>query len=263
MKIGIIGLGNIGYSISQGLTKSGLGGSIVAYDHNQHALKRAKNDFQNIQFSDCIENIFTYSEVILICIRTAQIEEFLSLNSKYFIEGKSVVFLSAGEKIDFIKKLLKESKAILLRAITNVNVSSRLGYTFVLKSKNEEANKLLLELFGKLGKVNEVDSENQLDLLSLLSGCTPAIIALFFESLVESGVAIGVSKMQTTEIIEDTIHQTLKTLKDNNLSACELKQSVCTPGGIVEAQLRALENETDFKNDVVSWLPKILATASK
>lgn len=263
MKIGIIGLGNIGHSLLQGLSKSGMDESIIAYDHNSQALQKAKNDFQNIRFSDCIEGIFTHSEVILVCIRTTQIEEFLFVSSKYFAERKTVVFLSAGVKIDFFNKLLKESKAILLRAITNVNVASCVGYTFVLKSENEAANKLVIDLFGKLGKVNEVGSENQLDLFSLLSGCTPAIIATFFESLVESGVAIGVPRMQTTEIIENTIHQTLKTIKDNNISALELKRRVCTPGGIVETQLEKLENETEFKIDVAGWLPKILASASK
>ena len=168
--------------------------------------------------------------------------------------------MQAGIKNEFLIKPLKKSEAFVLRAITNINVSSLNGYTFVLTSANKEANESVKSLFSLIGTVQMTDSESELDSLSLLTGCSPALIAIFYDAMIESGISIGISKTQTEELIRDTMQRTLKNIKNNNLAPLELMKRVCTAGGSVDAAMKKLENETNFKQDIVKWLPEISAS---
>lgn len=260
MKTGIIGLGNIGHALAEGFTKAGNQVSLCAYDHNQNAFNIAKNDFRNIEFENNVNSVFEKSELIFVCIRTSQVENFLTDYSACFENGKIAVFIQAGIKNDFLIKVMQSSDAIALRAIANINVASLNGFTFVLPTPNNKANTIVSNLFALVGKVQLIETESQLDSLSLLTGCTPALIATFYDAMIESGVAIGISKTQTEELINDTIQQTLRTINNNKLDPIEFKKRVCTAGGTVEATMKKLEHETSFRQQIVNWLPEISAS---
>lgn len=262
MSIGIIGLGNIGYSLVQGLASAGLEETITAFDHNAYAESRAKRDYATMVVSDNIAAVFE-SEVVCVCIRTSQVNQFLIDNSAFFKRDNVLVFLSSGLKIDLIKKAIGQHNCEILRVIANVNVASQNGQTIMLKNRNDLVYAKVTALFRRVGSVIEVDTEEQLDILSVLTGCTPAIVALFFESLIESGMTIGVSRHQTEDLIENCMHKTLNTMHEKELTPWELRQRVCSPGGVLIKYLREIENDTTFKNNVANWLPQILAALQK
>ena len=260
MKVGIIGLGNIGHALAEGFIESNKQVSLFAYDHNENAFIKAKNDFINVEFENSVESIIEKSELIFVCIRTEQVEKFLTDNFTCFKNIKTLVFIQAGIKNDFLVKAFQKSEAVAVRAITNINVASLNGFTFVLPTAINKANKIVNDVFAMVGKVQTVERESQLDLLSLLTGCTPALIATFYDAMIESGVAIGISQTQTEELINDTMQKTLRTLNNNKLNPMELKKRVCTVGGTVEATMKKLENETSFRQQIVNWLPEIFAS---
>ena len=257
-KIGIIGLGNIGYSLASGLLLNESETNVSAFDHNSYNYNRAKSSIKKLVLKDNISEVIISANIIFICIRTNQITDFLKTNAKLFTQDKIIVFLSAGIKLDEIKVLLNEADGSYFRAITNVNIISKNGYTILLKNGKEREEKMVSEVLELVGVVEGVETEEKLDILSLITGCTPAIIALFFESLIESSINLGISKIQAKEMLKKVVFQTVGTINDNNMNSRELIQSVCTPGGLVVKHLAELENETDFKEDIVNWLPKIL-----
>lgn len=257
-KIGVIGLGNIGFSLANGLSLKSDNLTISAYDHNSHSSDRAKMQLKNVNLLNSTSAVIKNSDLVFVCIRTHQVLGFIAKYTKEFTKDKIFVFLSAGIKQNQIKPLLKNNLQSHFRAITNVNTLSGNGYSILLKNTNVKAVGKVAEILRLVGHVDTVESEEQLDLFSIISGCTPAIIALFYESLVESGINIGISKMHSTEMLKKVVFQTINTITDNNLNSRELIQRVCTPGGLVVKHLAELENETDFKEDIVNWLPKIL-----
>ena len=257
-KIGIIGLGNIGYSLAKGLLLNESKISVFAYDHNSFNHNRAKSDIDNLILKGNVAEVINTSIIIFICIRTNQIADFLKTNINSINKDKIIVFLSAGIKMTEIKVMLNDVSGCYFRAITNVNTISKNGYTLLLKNGSQKEEKMVSEVLKMVGEVDTVETEDKLDILSLATGCTPAIIALFYESLVESCISLGISKIQAKDLLKRIINQTIGTINDNNMNSRELIQSVCTPGGLVVKHLAELENETDFKEDIVNWLPKIL-----
>ena len=112
-----------------------------------------------------------------------------------------------------------------------------------------EFEEKVLSLFKPVGLIVKVD-EKLFNCAQGISGCGPAFVALFVESLVDAGVREGLSREVASKLAAHTIYGTGKLLAESECTPAELKYKVCSPGGVTIAGVASLE-ENSFRATVM------------
>jgi pyrroline-5-carboxylate reductase len=105
------------------------------------------------------------------------------------------------------------------------------------------------DIFMSIGKVL-VLPEKYMDAVTALSGSGPAFIALFVESMIEAGVAVGLSRENAAELAIQTLIGTAKLL-ETGMPPDKLREMVTSPGGTTAAGLGVFEQK-GLKNIVTA-----------
>ena len=108
----------------------------------------------------------------------------------------------------------------------------------LVTERDENSFKNALKNAGKLDKIDE----KLIDAASAISGCGPAFVYMFAQSLADGGVECGLPRdkalLYATQTIIGAGEMILKTGKHPEL----LKDNVCSPAGCTIAGVHALED---------------------
>jgi pyrroline-5-carboxylate reductase len=95
-------------------------------------------------------------------------------------------------------------------------------------------------LFTAGGPVTAV-TEPQLDVVSVVSGSTPAWYCYLVETLTDAGVLLGLGHQLSGLIAERALIGAAALLENSGLSAAQVRAAVSSPGGSTIAGVRVLE----------------------
>ena len=220
--IAIIGKGHMGTALLQGLIKSGISRSrIFVSDTVQNNARAVRN-----------------ARVIFIAVKPGVVGGVLRALAPH-LGRKLVVSLAAGIAMRSMKRQLKNSE--VARIMPNIPVAYGEGVVGIYaRGVSAKHGHKLRALLKGLGLLIEVKNEHELDALTLLSGCGPAIVATFLSIYERRARALGISD---TALALQVFKGTLAHLDSSGMSAAELSKSVATKGGVTEAILKQLKKE--------------------
>ena len=155
-----------------------------------------------------------------------------------FPGNKAIISLAAGIPLDRYSCLGEDVPVI--RALPNPPSQIGMGITAIAYNPNvtQEQIEEVSGLFSALGDYLFI-SESQINTVTALS--TPAIVYLFFQSLVDAGVRAGIDSNTSTQIVSKTIFGAMEVWKRRSVSPQELLSEASTPGGISVECLFTLE----------------------
>lgn len=177
-----------------------------------------------------------------------------------------LVSMAAAVSIDDIADMLGADYPII-RIMPNTPVSVGEGVILYtpnaqVSARDEEEFVKALSFAGKCVKIEE----KLMDPAGALSGCGPAFVDLFMESLADGAVACGVPRATAVELAARTLMGSAKLLIESGKNPGQLKDEVCSPGGTTIAGVRVLE-ESAFRaasmNAVIAAYDKTLALKKK
>lgn len=105
-------------------------------------------------------------------------------------------------------------------------------------------------IFSRCGRCYSLP-EGQIDAVVGLSGSGPAYCMLMLEALADGGVKMGLPRALAREMAVQTVKGSALLLERSGLSASEVKDRVCSPGGTTIAAVAALE-EHAFRAALIS-----------
>jgi pyrroline-5-carboxylate reductase len=109
------------------------------------------------------------------------------------------------------------------------------------------ADKAIMDFLSPLGRPSRMKKELEIDMATGLSGSAPAYFLLFAESLVDSGVHMGLSRKQSELMVAQTLLGTATMAMDHVLSnkpgggLVDFRNNVVSPGGTTAAALATAE----------------------
>ncbi len=115
---------------------------------------------------------------------------------------------------------------------------------------DREAEKLFLSALSGAGRLLPLP-EGLMDAGTAVSGCGPAFVDLFLESLADGGVACGLPRAAAQELAAQTMLGAAKLLLSSGAHPGVLKDAVCSPGGSTIQGVRTLE-EAGFRGAVMN-----------
>jgi pyrroline-5-carboxylate reductase len=168
--------------------------------------------------------------IVFINVRPRVVDEVVEEFARASLpEGKVLVTLAAGIPIEKYRKLGKE--LAIVRALPNP--PSQIGQGIIAIVFNEYVSKIqqkeILELFESMGEV-VILKEKQMNAATALS--SPASILVYFESMIEAGVRMGLERETSVKIAYQTIVGVMEVWKRRQVPPNELLNEACTPGGI-------------------------------
>lgn len=241
-KLAIIGGGHIGSALAQGFLNSGNISASQLIVSNPTLPKIIHLKKHGVEVTSDNKFAVRKADWVFLAVKPNIVGQAL-LEIKNEIKTKLVISLAAVVTIDNLKKQARGSEVV--RIMPNMAISCNQGVVgFFGKGQNKKQIKQFLSL---LGLVIEVKKESDLDILTLISGCGPAIVSQFIEILANYGIRIGLSADISRILALQTFKGTTAILEKLELLPSELMQSVSTKGGISERILNRLQ-ESDFQD---------------
>lgn len=238
--IGIIGIGNMGKQFSILFKSNKLNNFLYLGDKDQRKTMQFANDndicLDNANVNDAIHS----SDILFLTVKPNDIRGVCEKIKEFNIwNQKIIVSTAAGVPIDKIKTWSGSNK--IIRCMPNIPISLKQG-SLVWHGKNIDYNdKSLLESITEGPESLWVEKEELIDSATVISGCSPAYMAYFYDIFVKAGVEMGFDEKVSSMLVKNSFSGTLSKLKFNN--ADEIIAMVASKGGATEEGLKTLNSE--------------------
>lgn len=222
MKIGIIGLGNLGKSLTEGLLKSAVacGDDICICDKAPEALDLARNTY-GVCASDDVNFVIERSDVVFFVVKSYVFEEVSKDIKREILSGKTFVSFMAGVTFEKIFSLI--GQVDLVRGMPSLAISvcdGVIGYT--------AAPDAVVEIFCKLGYAFEVNPD-EIEKVMAFSSCGLGFAAYLLDAFSKAGEKMGFD----SDSCEKIAAQTFRNAIDRGNYSQTVK-AVATKGGATE-----------------------------
>lgn len=242
-KIGMIGTGNMGNALIDGLIRSGAAQAenIICSDASERQLDPIREKYRVTTTTDNTK-VVKASDVIIYAIKPQIMATVLKETADYLDMSKLVISIAAGVPLAAIESLLNKDLR-LIRVMPNVAVAVREGATAIAAGDHatKEDIELALAIFDSVGKSIFLKENYLMDAITGLSGSGPAYIFTIVDALADAGVKVGLSRKDALLLASQTILGAAKLLLETKAHPGELKDSVTSPGGTAIAGLHTLE----------------------
>lgn len=219
VRIAILGAGHMGTALFEGLKKSGVRATLGKRGGIRQAAAAA--------------------DVVILAVKPGSVGDVLREVSSE-IKGKAVVSAAAAVSIAFLKKYAKGAR--VARIMPNMPVAVNQGVVGFHKgnlSAREAA--ALREILGGLGLRIDVNTDRELDALTLISGCGPGVVAYLIESLAREASSLGIKGFRAEQVAFQTFAGTAAYMRERLMPASRMRASVATKGGVTEAIVASLK----------------------
>lgn len=205
-----------------------------------------------ISILDEEKNGLRQADLVLFATRPNDVEQAMADVRPYLKKEAAVLSVIAGVSIDTFQEGLGERPI----ARSMPNTSATLGKSATGIAFNEAVDAAMqtniLSLLEGIGLV-QVVPEDDLHVVTALSGSGPAYVYYLAEALEEAAIQRGLSKEVARSLIVQTLEGAAAMMKKTGEEPAELRKHVTSPGGTTAAGIRALEQH-NFKEVIADCL---------
>lgn len=242
MKVGIIGVGNMGGAIAQALQKK----DFELYLSDQRDLSEFKSKKTHIV--DNIE-LTKNAKYIVLAVKPYMLKDVVKEIRDYLKDETVIISIAAGQTMESLMDILGDRKFILSMPNTPAMVCE--GMSAICPSEKITDEELLdvKTIFESFGKVSVLD-KNLFHGYGAVCGALPAYVYMFIESVADAAVLTGIKREDAYRFVAQTVLGSAKMVLETNKHPGELKDMVTSPGGTTIEGVRALE-EKGFRGTVI------------
>jgi len=240
--IAILGIGNMGRALLNGITLAGTASSITVWDAKSDALNSLPETTTSVDPAkwEKLDAI----DVVIIAVKPDRIREALSPFAPQLAKKHAPLWLSvaAGISMDVLCTHIGE-KAPVCRAMPNTPALIGMGYTALCFNENagKKQKDMALSIAQVLGEV-QVLQEDKIDAITAVSGSGPAYVYVLLEAFVDAAVHAGLSRDIAKKAVLQTFAGSLALIEKYKKSEfSELRAQVTSPGGTTAEGVSALE----------------------
>ena len=258
MKIGFIGAGNMGgaiikgYAGSSAMAESG-GDSLFVYDSDLEKTAALSGVGLPVKTVCSIKELAGLCDMLILCVKPNVMDDVLDelTVSGVDITGKLIVSIAAGISISHIRENLgPDTKVVRVMPNTPAMVGEGMSAMSASGGLTESDAEAAEKIFSAVGRAVWVP-EKEMDIVTGISGSSPAYAYLYIEGLVRAGMDGGLTKEAATILAAQSTLGAAKMVLET-LGVVEPRQlciNVCSPGGTTIEAVKVLE-ESGFVNTV-------------
>lgn len=223
-KIAIIGAGNMGQAIAQGLLRK----KVIKME-NLFLSNSAKSNLAAVINAD----------IIILGVKPQAIKTVLEQIKEVVTPNQLFISIAAGVEVSSINNILGGNFSVVrvmpnLAATVGQSVSGWVKNSFVSKNQITAVKQIL----QAIGSEVLLKNEDKLDAVTAISGSGPAYVFYLTEMLVQSGVEIGLDKDTASKLARQTIVGSAYLLENTKKDPGILRSEVTSKGGTTEAAFK-------------------------
>jgi pyrroline-5-carboxylate reductase len=241
-RIAIIGGGNLGTAIAEGLLKSKFSkpSEITVTRRNVASLKELKG--KGIDVSNDNASAVRNAEVVILAVKPFQVNEVLESTRKEINKGKLFISVVTGVTIEEMSATIKKDIPFF-RAMPNTAIAIQQSMTCICSSNASAADiKYVNDLFSRLGKVVTID-EKLMEAATILGACGTAYAMRYIRASIQGGIEIGFDAATASLITAQTVNGAAELLLQKGTHPEQEIDKVTTPKGCTIAGLNEMEHQ--------------------
>ena len=243
-KVGFIGCGNIANAIISGSIDSGYikYDNLYVYDCYEDKTKPFLDLGANVLSSEI--ELVKSCDFIFLTVKPQVYDDVLN-TIRLYTKDKCIIAVAAGITISHIKSILGSCTSII-RVMPNTPLMCRKGASALVKEKpvTDEQYNYVKGFFSCCGVVADVE-ENQINIVTAISGSSPAFIMEFIEQMINFATENGMEKDIAQKLILQSFIGSAELIKSSDKPIRTLIQNVTSPNGTTEAGIQSL-NTSNF-----------------
>lgn len=241
-KIAIIGGGNLGGSIAQGLlaSKQYKPENITVTRRKIELLSELSKKGLNIHSDN--ELAMKEADVIIVAVKPKVVDKILNQAKGILSKNQIVISVATGVKLAHMQTIIG-SDLPLFRAMPNTAISIQESMTCIATSNGSETHiDDVIGIFDHLGKAIKI-SEELIDASTVLAACGIAYALRFIRAASQGGIEIGFDAATAQTIASQTVRGAAGLLIKGGLHPEREIDKVTTPAGITIAGLNEMEHQ--------------------
>ena len=242
-KIGFIGFGNIvvplvtGWLSAKSVRPDQLMGSCLS----EGTASRMRDKF-GIKMTLNNSELVGSCKIVFVAVKPHLVRQVLGDVKNWDPSRQLVVSLAACITLSSFRSILPEGMHVIRFALnTSSGVSACASAMARGESVTQSEAELVQALMRSVGTCLPVE-ERHIDTVSSMCGCGVAYLLLVAEGLADGGLAAGLKKEVGMKLVAQTLIGAGKSiLESEGTHAAQLRDNVCSPGGITIRGLQSLE----------------------
>jgi pyrroline-5-carboxylate reductase len=239
--IAIIGGGNLGVAIAEGLVASKFckPNAITVTRRNVSLLDNLNKKGINVSAEN--KTAIKRANIILVCVKPFQVKEVLKDLSGSLQKDQILISVVTGVTIAEIESIVGKNIAVF-RAMPNTAIAISESMTCIAYNKQgkKEAAEVM-SLFDALGK-SVIIEEKLMEAATIIGACGTAFAMRYIRANIQGGIEIGFDALTARTIVAQTVKGAAELLIKNGTHPEEEIDKVTTPKGCTIAGLNEMEH---------------------
>ena len=242
MRIAIIGGGNLGSAIAEGLLKSKFckAAEITITKRNIETLKSLSDRGVNLTTNN--NEAIKKNDLIILAVKPFQVAEVIAGLKKDITAKHVVVSVITGVSLNDLNEMVKKKNPVF-RAMPNTAIAIQQSMTCISHSNaTPEQLQFVKKLFETLGKVTVIE-DKLMDAATVLGACGTAYAMRYIRANIQGGIEIGFDSVTANLIAAQTVKGAAELLLQKGTHPEQEIDKVTTPKGCTIAGLNEMEHQ--------------------
>ncbi|AMC93036.1 hypothetical protein AOC36_03270 [Erysipelothrix larvae] len=240
MRIGFVGVGNMGGAILDGLMSSGAyqPKEVSISGSNPNRLKELKLKYDVVVSTSNLECV-TSSDIVFLGVKP---DIHAVIAHEFKDEVKSSVLVSMAAKVSLQELERIYGRVAIVRIMPNLNVTIQEGITAICRNQyvSDEHYEAIQTILQTLGEVVEIE-ESLMSAFIGIAGSSPAFVFRFIDELIKPAIADGMDPKHALHIASVAVSGSAHYLDVSEESATQLIKNVSSPNGTTVEGLKMLD----------------------
>lgn len=245
LKLGFLGVGNMGGAILRGVLAAGFmeQEDIAVCRRNRRKLEELSDEFPGLTCTESASELAEMCEIIILAVKPQYLGDIL-VEIRGELTGKAVISIAAGWTTDQLDAALADTGATYLRAMPNTPAMVGEGMTAICEDTtfDQDDFDFARGVFNAVGRT-VVLPESLFDGVIAISGSSPAYVYMMIEAMADAGVKEGLPRAMGYEMAAQTLLGSALMVLQTGRHPGALKDAVCSPAGTTIEAVEELERK--------------------
>lgn len=254
--LGFIGCGNMGKAMIGGILNAKLvtPESIIVGDLNEKSLSEIALIY-DIKTTTDNNEVAKTSDIIVLSIKPNLYQVVIKQIKDQVKQEVIIVTIAAGKGIKGTEEMFgRKLKVVRVMPNTPALVGEGMAAICPNAAITKEELIQIVNIFESFGK-SEIVDEKLMDVVTSVSGSSPAFVYMFIEAMADAAVLDGMPRNQAYKFAAQAVLGSAKMVLETGKHPGVLKDMVCSPGGTTIEGVVALE-EKGFRDAVIYAMRK-------
>ena len=242
MKIAIIGAGNMGGSIAQGLSIGKLisTSDIIVSDLDNAKLEILKSKFPELKTTNNNVEAAHNANIIILAVKPWLVDSVL--NKLDLTKKQILVSIAAGISFEQLAHDVVDPEMPMFRVIPNTAISQMQSLNAIAtRNVTKEQESLILSIFNEMG-TSIILPEDKLSAATALASCGIAYVLKYVQAAMQAGIELGIRPDDAMNMVAQSVKGAAELILNNNTHPSIEIDKVTTPGGLTIKGINELEH---------------------